>query len=475
MTQHKVFTDTPVSDAVEDRFQRYEFAKRIANTIVENPQKDGIVIGIYGAWGEGKTSVVNFIKKELKGHKCVSIVNFNPWRYNDEKTLLNNFFALMASELDANLKKGAEKVGDAIKKYGKVLNFDIPIFGGNAGEVADAVGDFLSEVDVEELKIRVEKIILNRGKKVVVFIDDIDRLDKNEIYSIFRLVKLTADFANTTYVLSFDEKMVASAIGNRYGSGDEKAGSDFLEKIVQVPLNIPKAQTEALRRYCLELISNVIEVHNITVSEEDLKTFGYQFTTNIANIIDTPRVAVRYANSLSFSLPLLNNEVNIADLMLIEAIKIFYPKHYHFIKHNPDYFIRNYKNLIGHSDDEKKEQIKIVIEKLGQDYSKQQQKCIFDLIQSLFPYIKEAYSGWDISANISFNLYKSKSIGSDKYFDRYFSYVVLKGDLSDVTFNNFIESLDDHSIQQVSDSIKSLIADTSADSLYLKYVPLKIQ
>lgn len=468
MILNKIFTDSPVGESTEDRFQRYEFAKRIANTIVENPQKDGIVIGIYGAWGEGKTSVINFIKKELEEYNNVSIVNFNPWRYNNEKALLHNFFSILASVLDANLKTGKEKAGDILKKYGSILNFEIPFIGGNMGEIADSVGNFLSEVDIEKLKYRVEKIICDRGKKIVVFIDDIDRLDKNEIYSIFRLVKLTADFINTTYILSFDEKMVSAAIGDRYGSGDEKAGKEFLEKIIQVPLNIPKAQSEALQKYCLELISKVIEAHDITISEDDLKTFGYQFTTNIANVIDTPRMAVRYANTLSFSLPLLNNEVNIADLMLIEAIKIFYPKHYNFIKHNPDYFICNYKNIIDESDNEKKEYIKETIEQLEQGYSQQQQKCIIDLIQHLFPYIKEAYTEWFVSPYISLNLYKKKNIGSDRYFDRYFSYTVIKGDLSDVEFNNFMDSINHYNIQQISDSIKQLTADTSVYSFIFK-------
>lgn len=341
MDPNKVFTDTPVKESIQDKFQRYEFSKRIANTIIENPQKDAVVIGIYGAWGEGKTSVINFIKNELCKQEYVSIINFNPWHYNDERTLLSNFFSILASVLDAQIQNGKEKIGEWIKKYGKLLNFDIPLVG-NIGGAVDSVGEILSEVDIEELKKRIEKVIIDSDRKIVIFIDDIDRLDKNEIYSVFRLVKLTADFVNTTYVLSFDEKMVAAAIGNRFGIGDEKAGRDFLEKIVQVPLCIPKASSESLRTYCVELIVKILEAHNIIIPEEDAKNFGYQFTTNIANSLNTPRMAVRYANSLSFALPLLYNEVNITDLMLIEAVKIFYPKHYSFIKNNPNYFISNY-------------------------------------------------------------------------------------------------------------------------------------
>lgn len=467
MDQNKVFTDTPVRECTQDKFQRYEFSKRIANTIIENPQKDAIVIGIYGAWGEGKTSVINFIKNELGKQEAISIINFNPWHYNDEKTLLSNFFTILASVLDTQLQTGKEKIGEWIKKYGEKLNFDIPVIGGNLGDIAKSAGSLISDVDIDEVKKRIEKIIIDRGKKIIIFIDDIDRLDKNEIYSVFRLVKLTADFVNTTYVLSFDEKMVAAAIGNRFGSGDEKAGRDFLEKIVQVPLCIPKASSESLRVYCIELIVKIIEVHNIIISEEDTKNFGYQFTTNIANSLNTPRMAVRYANSLSFALPLLYNEVNIADLMLIEAVKIFYPKHYNFIKNNPDYFISNYKNIIGDSDNEKKEQIKKVIEDLGKDYSKQQQKCILDLLQNLFPHLKEAYNDWS-NSNMFLNLYKNKNIGSEKYFDRYFSYVVLKGDLSDIEFNNFINKIANYDNQQVSDSIKLLIRDNAVANFILK-------
>ncbi len=468
MDSNKIFTDTPVKESIQDKFQRYEFSKRIANTIIENTQKDAVVIGIYGAWGEGKTSVINFIKNELCKQESVSIINFNPWHYNEEKTLLSNFFAILASVLDAKLKTGAEKIGDLFKKYGKGLNFDIPIIGCNLGEVANSVGGIISEVDIEELKKRIEKVIIDRDKKIIVFIDDIDRLDKNEIYSVFRLVKLTADFVNTTYVLSFDEKMVAAAIGNRFGSGDEKAGRDFLEKIVQVPLCIPKASSESLHAYCIELIAKVLEAHNIIMPEEDTKNFGYQFTTNIANSLNTPRMAVRYANSLSFTLPLLYNEVNIADLMLIEAIKIFYPKHYNFIKNNPDYFISNYKNSIGDSNEEKKEQIKEKINDLGKEYSKQQQKNICNLLQNLFPYFKEAFSGWVISSDTFPNLYKNKNIGSEKYFDRYFSYVVLKGDLSDIEFNSFINKIDNYDHQQLSDAIQLLIRDNAVANFIFK-------
>lgn len=63
-------------------------------------------------------------------------------------------------------------------------------------------------VELETLKERIKDLFRKAKKKIVIFIDDIDRLDKLEIHSIFRLVKITADFANTIYVLSFNDDLV---------------------------------------------------------------------------------------------------------------------------------------------------------------------------------------------------------------------------------------------------------------------------
>src|SRR5690606_5537173 len=111
--------------------------------------------------------------------------------------LLIQFFQKLAIALDANLKTTGEKIGTLFKKYGKLLKIDIPLVGVNIGDAVESAGDILGDVDIETLKERIGLILKENKSKVVIFIDDIDRLDKVEIHSIFRLVKLTADFLNT--------------------------------------------------------------------------------------------------------------------------------------------------------------------------------------------------------------------------------------------------------------------------------------
>lgn len=489
--KQQISSDRPVSQREEDRFQRFEFSKRIAEKIINSGEKDSIVIGIFGAWGEGKTSVINFIEGELSNAETIIPVRFNPWRFTDEATLLVSFFNTLAIEVkksipndleaDSNkkrtnwfkvawskskepLKTNKETIGDVLEKYGKIVS----IFG--AGEAAESIGKALSNVDVETLKTRFEKLLVESNKKLVVFIDDIDRLDKQEIHAIFRLVKLTADFSNTFYILSFDQEMVASAIGERFGEGDKIAGLSFLEKIIQVPLKIPVAQPDALKEYCFKLVDKAINESGVILSNEDVQRFVSEFVENILTRLKTPRHAVRYGNTLSFAFPLLKGEVNLVDLMLIEGVKVFYPKHYEFIKENPHYFLNSYSSnthyLVDNSDSEsRKEEITKHFELLGNELSRKERKAVKSLLSELFPRLDEAFRNIYHSEN---DWFKKKRIASAEYFKRYFSYTVLKGELSDVSFDEFVIKLELLDVDHIKDAVIQLVNKSSTDNFLHK-------
>lgn len=464
-------SDRPISQKHEDMFQRYEFAKRIANTIINRDSDECIVIGIYGSWGEGKTSVINFIGEEINQIENIISIKFNPWRYNDENSLLEQFFQKLATSLNANLKTNREKIGSLLSKYGGFFKVNIPVLGVNLGEMAEAAGESMSEVDIETLKERIGELLKECNSKVVIFIDDIDRLEKVEIHSIFRLVKLTADFLNTTYVLSFDEDMVSAAIGERFGAGNQKSGQSFLEKIIQVPLRIPMARPEALRQYCFQMLDNLLQTNNILLTEEEKMRFASEFSGNILTKLDTPRLAVRYVNSLSFSIPLLAGEVNLADLMLIEAVKIFYPRHYEFIKLNPEYFIGSYyEDFSTRTDNDKINTLKGYLEELGSDLTKKQKNSIQNLLIELFPVLKKAFKGhvFHDYEKLENDWFKKKRIVSPKYFSKYFSYAVINGEISDLEFCDFLKTVSTKSIVEITESIIAFVKLGSADNFLQK-------
>lgn len=490
--------DKPISEEKEDKFQRYGFSKRIAETILNRTSSDSIVIGLYGAWGEGKTSVLNFIRQELKPHHPDVIhFTFNPWRFTDEAALLTSFFNTLAGEIKNSfkelekkneevniiqrtnksisewwdkkkepLKTPSETIGDFIKEYGKIVS----IFG--AGETAETIGKAISNVDIEKLKERIEILLSKNKKRIVVFIDDIDRLEKTEIHAIFRLVKLTGDFAYTTYLLSFDEGIVSSAIGERFGTGDQKAGLNFLEKIIQIPIKLPMAQKIALKKYCFKLIEQSLESSKIVLTEDEAYEFASKFTSNFLIRLTTPRLAVRYGNSLSFSLPLLKGEVNYVDLLLIEAIRVFYPELYDFIRYQPDYFIGTYDNKVYSYNilgNEKIDKFKQLFEDCTKKYSPDEKVDVIGALKDLFPNTEKVWgNSWNWGIGTPESRYNQKRISTSQYFNRYFSYTVIEGDISDIVFTNLLNEITQGDYTENIEKTKKVIKLTTPENFIEK-------
>ena len=139
----------------------------------------------------------------------------------------------------------------------------------------------------------------------MVLVDDIDRLDKHETHTLFRLIKACADFPNVCYVLAFDDVAVAKSLGERYGSGDEASGRAFLEKIIQVPLKLPVAMKEDLRSLCFRHVDQALNAASVELSKQEVNDFFSRFERGISIKLDTPRAAKRYGNALCSPCPCL--------------------------------------------------------------------------------------------------------------------------------------------------------------------------
>ena len=248
--------DAPIDLPNQDRFNRWPFAKRISQVIAIRQDPSSLILGIYGAWGQGKTSVLNLIEHQLAEYENLICYRFNPWRFGDEEQLLQGFFFELAGLLGRSLTTQEENIGEIVKTYG------MPIAGifGMEGTVDSGVDAALGKgPSLKEFRDRLEKIMIEEETRVVILVDDIDRLDKDEIFAVFRLVKLTADLKNTAYILSFDDEMVAAVLQERYGGSAINSGRAFLEKIIQVPLQLPAVELTTLREYCFKGVNQGIE------------------------------------------------------------------------------------------------------------------------------------------------------------------------------------------------------------------------
>jgi len=459
--------DGAVSDPRLDRFRRWPFAQRIAQTIAARTDPSCIVIGVYGAWGEGKTTVLNFIQHELRDSPTIVPVKFNPWRFGDEATLLRSFFKTLADALRKSLSTKVEAVGEWLEQYGSILTPISLTLGGivdvSPGESIKQFGKALSSVELDALKGRIEKFLGDAKTRVVILMDDIDRLDKTEINNVFKLIKLTADFSYTAYVLAFDNRMVAAALREKYVAAESDAGESFLDKIIQVPLHLPKADTIALRKLCFEGVDQAVRTSSISLTQEQVDRFVNHFIQGLEIRLQTPRIAKRYSNALSFALPILKDEVDSIDLMLIEGIRVFYPKLYTTIRENRELFLGSSSDYLHRNDDAEKNKQAILPSALA-GLTTKESEAAKSLLSELFPRFGRMRYGSDWEEQWA----KQKRLTSKYYFDRFFSYAVPEGDVSDAAIEDFLTQLPKHDLQDIQTSISQLMTSRNADNFVLK-------
>ncbi len=467
MSKNHYVVDAPLDSREADRLRRWPFAERIADTLATRSDPTSLVVGVYGRWGEGKTTVLRFIEQRLEEEHADSVVfvRFNPWLFTNDTELFVGFFAQVAAALDRKLATKAERLGSVLKKYGGLVSGISWAWGdlkAGAGNAIAGLGDELAKVTPEELRSRLEQGLAEEGKRVVVLLDDIDRLDKNEAQAVFRLLKVAADFRWTSYVLAFDREVIAAALAERYPQRPD-GGDEFLDKIVQVPLPLPPAPREVLRKLLLDDISRVLTDAGVELSDREVHRFVVSFDVALLHRVGTPRSAKRYVNSLQFALPLLRGEVDTVDLLLIEALRIFRPALHAAIVRNREIILYGSKRRSKETIEAFKAEIEAIVgagEKAWQEIG---------VLEELFPPLKNIYSNTFFGDESARRWAEQKRIASDRYFARYFSSGVPAGDLSDSEIRELLATAA-RDPERAATQLEAMLAQAGAERLAQKLI-----
>ncbi|MDK2773000.1 MAG: KAP family NTPase, partial [Flavobacterium sp.] len=330
----------PINNSTQDLFNFKHYAEKVKRIIqLNSSNKEPLTIGIYGKWGEGKTSFLNLLKDKIehfdkdKNGKEYLIFEFNPWRYSNEDEMLFDFFDGISKRFYVDHQTKIQKVGTLITRYSKYLkaikissSIGIPKRLGTSisfepSKIFEALGEDLSgeQITLDKLKDKVNEAVNNANFKVLVFIDDLDRLDKDEIYTILKLIKLNANFDNFIFITTLDSEHVVKAIKDRYGEENED-GILFLEKIINIPIHLPKIETEDLQLFFEKKLDEISKNLNINESKNDeIKSIVYDFNDNY---FKSPREIIKVLNSFYINAFSFEYEINLRDLFWIEYLKI---------------------------------------------------------------------------------------------------------------------------------------------------------
>ncbi len=324
-------SDEPIETASEDLLDRAGLARVIASTAAAQRGGPGLVIGLTGGWGSGKTSLLNLTAEAIEEGDGAIVVRFDPWLFSSSDELVLRFLREVYAQLrpEPRTRKLAKTVGDYAQILAPLGAAALPWAAPATLSLTALCGRFTRSaktVSAEAQRDVVKAELLKLDHRVIVLVDDLDRLTPQEIRDVVRLVKLIGDFPSTSYILAYDEKRVAGPLGD----GDARAGRAFLQKIVQVSFEVPETTPETRGQLLGEAIAAA--VGDLSRYRFDQNAYTNLFASGLTGLFTTVREIRRYTNALPGVLELVGDEVELADLLAIEAIRSRLPESFELMR-----------------------------------------------------------------------------------------------------------------------------------------------
>lgn len=323
--------DHPIEAPADDVLGRDVLAAALAAELKTIDASQGVVAAITGPWGSGKTSLLNLTARRLREAPGVRVLDFNPWMFAGAEELAGAFLAELAHALrDLEpprnaLRRRTAGVVETLADYSATLSAARLVPGvSTAQQILEGTGRHAAVLlrGDNSLIARRDASIAALSKmsdRVVVLVDDIDRLTRDELRHLFRLVRLTASFPNVVYLLSLDPLVVADALSE----GQAFSGTEYLEKMLSLTCAVPIGQPEVFRSAWLESLDGLLEQHRVGPVDED--AFRQIQLEILDPLMRTLRDAKRVLTCLPLAMRTVGAEVAFADLVALESLRVLAP------------------------------------------------------------------------------------------------------------------------------------------------------
>jgi len=475
-----IFSDKAVETVEEDLLGRRKFAEKIAHDIVNWRPEDSLVIGLYARWGDGKTSVINFIKDFFKNpekaeekfdeENIPTVIEFNPWIFSNQGSLIQSFLMEVGKELGQSNnevdKEIARKIAlirlylEPARKIGHGLEIIITrilvgffgvylaallnqalsnvwvsgafllllviieglTFSDKALAFVEGIFNRKSKLDektLNQLKDEIKAKLLKRNKKILFVIDDVDRLTPEEVRTLFQLIKINLDLPKVIYLVAMDVGTVSRMI-----TRDGIDGAEYIEKIIQIPIPLPRADHKRLLAFLFKQLDEVLKFfaedkwNQTRWTELYAAGFGEIFLKR-GNL----RLIKRPISQMALAAGLISTEVDPIDFLGIRTIESFYPELYEYIANNKENFVtaRTHSAYEGQKMDKITKDVKAELAKVDPFIEK--------VLLKLFPPLESVLQNYSYGDSRESEWRQQHRICSENYFDTYFYMDVPEGEL----------------------------------------------
>ena len=412
-------TDAPIKEADKDMFNMGNLVNRIVNYIAyTDVGESAFSMGLVGGWGDGKTSLMNFVEERIrKEHKDFIIVRFNPRSSKKADYIQEDFLDAVKQSLSP-FHSGIDRT---IDKYAVALDVipDVPMVVSKGLELLQVRNNKKREVKHGELL----KAIRDINRRIVVLVDDLDRLTGDELIEVMKVLDTNGAFPNMVYLTSYDKEYVNSVLNSYLGLGNQIRA--YTDKYFTVEIRVPLHPTFRLMDYLVGKLSEACKSGFLKLNAQSIEVQTRNLSPFIMNRLHTIRDIKRFANQFLYDFAEVQRDVNYRDFFLLELIKFAHHEDYEAL-YRLKYIHRGKNTILSSSSDELiylNENLLTQKNKTGDEFKEPEINLqSMDILRDLFPE-ERYYNNW----------YKGRyqriySVSSFEYYFYNYEYSHLKAD-----------------------------------------------
>lgn len=437
--------DCPIQEWDQDVLQRSALVESVAITVIVSRAP---VVIIEGPFGDGKSSVLNLLKRTLQSHSIV--VSFSTWLPGSEETLPIDMFNDIARE--CKKRYYLPQFRRRLLAYANTICGTVS-FLKSARELLPSISQ---REEVEDMGAALNLV----PSHIVVLLDEIDRLQKEELQVVLKILRGVAAFPNLSYVCAFDRSQVEKILFEK----QDNDSREYFEKFFPVNYALPKQDSALLSRALQARLVAVFDDLKWFETDEDRKQFKQKFQQawdeTLTKLCTNLRKVALIINDVSVAARRLVREVNALDLVVIEILHRFFPTIYELVWQNQSQLTESqmsWKTAFRSEDAIRRERTAFFDGLKGKLSETGQSKEAGELLLWLFPayanYFGGAYkvTGRLKTADLETGE-KDKRIFHPDFFSTYFRYQVPEAMFGESELRSFIDGM--NALSSVQDCVK---------------------
>lgn len=321
--------ESPINSAREDILNRGALVEVLVRRILVTRVP---VLALRGNFGDGKSSVLNMLREQIEG-RCIAI-SFSAWLPESHKTLVTDLVSDVSTEVGrhyfapdirSGLNAFASTIADSVS-YLKLLPTIFP--------------PYTQRQEIVELQERLSRL----PKRVVVLLDEIDRMQKEELITLLKFLRGSSSLPNITFVCAFQQDQVERTACDEFTA----RSTEYMEKFFPVSIDLPEISSESLKPVLLEELFKGFQDADWVFDESRLEAFRKRidalWKAGLDKLCTNLRKCKLFSSDVEAAAQMIGDEVDAVDLCAIQALQKFQPKGHRLVWANALFFSHSHES-----------------------------------------------------------------------------------------------------------------------------------